>query len=162
MTMARWLEKSGAKAGRGPVPEQGSADDVLLGEKTPHVRIVTVVAIVAKDHDKALRNDLGSPIIIRILFDKWFIPHLSVNREFAGFDKDGVAATGHDAFDKSVFFAVAPVAESLRGFKNDNVIGFWTAKVFGDFVDDELITDVEGGEHGETWDVTGFNDESSD
>lgn len=162
MTSADWLEKSGAKASRRPVSEQSPADDILLREETPHVRVVTVVTVVTKDHDKALWNDLWSPIIIGNLLDEWFMPYLPIDCELTSLDRDGVATTGHDAFDKGVLFAIAPFAESFGRFENDNVVGFWTAKMFRNFVDDELIANVKGGEHGKTWDVTGFNDESSD
>jgi hypothetical protein len=151
-----------AEAIKRPEAEGGAPDNIILGQKSPNMGVVAVVAVVSHDEILAGRHRVGPPLIIGGFGDVAFGEGAAIEVHPTAADGHFLSGPADDPFDEGVVFSEALIPELGRGDKDDDISEFGGMEAVGDFFDHEAIADLQGGKHRIRGDVAGFGDENAE
>src|SRR5512141_3189730 len=90
--------------GRWPINQEGLADNILLREEAPGMRIGRVVAVVSQDEQIAGRY-LPFAAVVRLGIDIGLVQGLPIHRHLAAANRDAISRDPNDALNEIKFRA---------------------------------------------------------
>mmetsp|Transcript_7248 Transcript_7248/g.9838 ORF Transcript_7248/g.9838 Transcript_7248/m.9838 type:complete len:237 (-) Transcript_7248:204-914(-) len=128
-----------------------------------------MVAIVPKNQEFAFRYKHRPKLICSVLIREWLILLDTIDEEMAFFDFNFVTLSCNNSFDESFpcfsvltsILAVDDISKILWRIENNNFISVEWSNALCYFFHCELITHIKCGVHGQTGDVSRFDDKKT-